>query len=139
MTTVHGSAVNNSALYNNSSKIQAIKPLETQSSDFAKKTQGSVFAGTGQFGALTHNSSMPRSATPQRRASSQNSQPIGNILAGNFGSITAQRPTAERQGLVTNPQMQAMQRNTDIDHTKTSDQMLEEANNLTMKDMWAAA
>lgn len=142
MTTVYGSAVGNSALYKNDSKVKSIRPIGPQSSTFSERTQGSVFNGTGQFGALTHNSSVPRNANAGRqtpRGAQQNSQPIGNLLAGNFGSITAQRNGAERNGLMANPQMQHTQRNMDQDHTKTSDQMLEEANNLTMKDMWAAA
>ena len=71
---------------------------------------------------------------PQRNGSTA----IGQLLGGGFGQMTAQGRT-DRQGLMTNPSVQTNTRNTDQDQTKTSDEMLEIANNLTMKDMWAAA
>jgi len=111
--------------------VSAVSPV----SDFSQRTQGSVFNQAGNFGDLTF-----KNPTVMNRQSSSNSKPrqqnqagIGNLLAGNFGSLTASSSAVAN---ISSPQTS---RNTDQDHTKTSDQMLEVANNLTMKDMWAAA
>jgi len=150
-----------------SGKVQAVQPVSRQNTSFEQRTRGSVFGSltmapkmqgsatdntrVAQIGAAYQNAPKAnvtaigaayQAGAPQPQAGGQRppqrngSTAIGNLLGGGFGQMTANRAA---QGLMTNPHVQNNERNKEQDNLKTSDQMLAEANNLTMKDMWAAA
>ncbi len=139
MRTENGAAASITAsAQNTSQKIQAIKPIAQQNTTFAERTKGNVFEqALGNFTELTMAGKIPpnNSKMPQNNRHSKN---IGSLLNGSFGSLTMQG-RSDRQGLMTKPDADIKDRNISQDQTKTSDEMLAMANNLTMKDMWAAA
>ena len=96
--------------------------IASEENNFRQRTQGSVF-NDRQFGDLTFRN-------PHRRTSN----PAKNLLTTkNFGSLT----NPSQAGIMNTTQ--PISRNDAQDHTKTGDEMLAIANNLDMKDMWAAA
>lgn len=140
MSTIQGGKAGSIANFadQTSQKVQAIKPISQENTSFTERTKGSVFDKTaGNFTALTLANKIPPDNTsiaskPLKQRASAN---IGNLLAGNFGSLTSHG----RNGAITTFDNSNQERNKAQDATKTSDEMLEIANNLTMKDMWQAA
>lgn len=164
MTAIQGGAAASIAASaeQTSKKVQAIPALGKQNTTFTERTKGSVFGSNvissdkGGSDAKTqvaiinaayqgnkpNNSAKAQvaeigktyAASAPPRAASAN---IGNILNGNnFTSLTMR--SKDDKGTAAAP-TRIEERNKDIDHTKTSDEMLAIANNLTMKDMWQAA
>lgn len=134
MTTVAGGATGAIIAQANAEvqKVDSIKQVSSQqvATSFEQRTKGSVF--TANFGDYSHLAKAGLTPPNQIGKSNASSGGIGSLLAGNFGDFSA------RRGMMpTNTPQQT--KNTDQDQTQTSDEMLDIANNLTMKDMWAAA
>lgn len=59
--------------------------------------------------------------------------------AGKFGALTLARPNPSAAANMNRAMINAQETNKDQSAIQTTDEMMEIANNLTMKDMWAAA
>jgi L,D-peptidoglycan transpeptidase YkuD (ErfK/YbiS/YcfS/YnhG family) len=134
MTTVTGGATGAIIAQANAEvqKVDSVKQVSSQqvATSFEQRTKGSVF--NAKFGDYSHLAKAGLTPPNKMGVANQSSGAIGNLLAGNFGDLSARRGTMPAN----TPQLS---KNTDQDQTQTSDEMLDIANNLTMKDMWAAA
>lgn len=141
MSTVHGGVAGSigAQAQQTSQKVQAIKPIGQENSTPAQRTQGSVFNQSPAFLQLTMSTRMQGSPVDNTRVATnqpKQSTNIGNMLNGKFTDLTMQGRNNNGNMSI---QAKTDSRNKDQDQTKTSDEMLAVANNLTMKDMWAAA
>ena len=113
---------------NNSSSVQSIKSVAPMPIPIGQLLTG------GKFGALTYN----RSNSVALHSKSGLERTKGSVFdqaRGNFGNLT----TNARDGLIAMNIPKQTESSRDQNLTQTSDEMLEMANNITMKDMWAAA